>query len=227
MKSPVWCVAKPFACVAAALAFALSATTATAADSPEEQKLFHDIYKQLIEINTSDSVGNNTEAARAMSQRLQDAGYPAADIQIFEPFPRKGNLVLRIKGSGAKKPMLLVAHLDVVEAKRSDWQTDPFKLQENDGYFTARGAIDDKAMASSFVSVLAQLKRENFKPNRDIILILTSDEEKGDEGTNGVWWLVKNKPDLIAAAFGLNEGGGGELKKGVPNIHRIQVAEKV
>jgi acetylornithine deacetylase/succinyl-diaminopimelate desuccinylase-like protein len=212
---------------ALSLSLAFAAASSFAADSADEQKLFHDIYKQLIEINTSHSAGDNTEAARAMAQRLKDAGFTDADVQVFEPFPKKGNLVLRFKGSGAKKPMLLLAHLDVVEAKRADWQTDPFKLQENDGYFTARGSIDDKAMASSFVSILGELKREGFKPNRDIILALTSDEERGDEGTNGAAWLVNHKRDLIAADFGINEGGGGELKNGVPNINRIQVAEKV
>ena len=128
----------------------LPCARAMAADPVAEQKLFREIYQELVEINTSHSEGDNTKAANAMARRLRDAGFAAADMQIFEPFPRKGNLVLRYKGGGEKKPMLLLAHLDVVEAKREDWTSDPFKLQESGGYFTARGSIDDKAMASSF-----------------------------------------------------------------------------
>jgi acetylornithine deacetylase/succinyl-diaminopimelate desuccinylase-like protein len=212
----------------AATAICLSlAAPGVAAELTAEQQRFHDIYKELIEINTSHSAGSTTVAAHAMARRLTDAGFNAADIQFFEPFDRKGNLVMRFKGTGEKKPMLLLAHLDVVEAKREDWKTDPFKLQETDGYFTARGSIDDKAMAASFVSVLGQLKREGFKPKRDIILALTADEERGDVPSNGPYWLVNNKRDLILADFGLNEGGGGELQDGKPHINRIQTAEKV
>ena len=192
------------------------ALSVQAADLPAERTLFHDIYKELIEINTSHSVGDNTQAARAMQKRLIDAGFSAEEIQIFEPFPRKGNLVLRLKGTGAKKPILLLAHLDVVEAKAEDWKTDPFKLQETDGYFTARGAIDDKSMAASFVSIVSQLKREGYKPNRDIILALTSDEERLDVPSNGAAWLLHNKRELIDAAYGISEGGRGELKDGKP-----------
>jgi acetylornithine deacetylase/succinyl-diaminopimelate desuccinylase-like protein len=199
-----------------------------AAQSPgPEQQRFHDIYKELVETNTSHSTGDNTLAARKMAAHLKAAGFADAEIQIFEPFPRKGNLVLRFKGDGSRKPMLLVAHLDVVEAKREDWKTDPFVLQETGGYFTARGSIDDKAMASAFVSIVSQLKRDGFKPKRDIILALTSDEERGDVPSNGAYWLVKNQRALIDADFGINEGGGGELKDGKPLIHRMQVAEKV
>src|SRR5579862_1052136 len=198
-----------------------------AADAAAEQKLFRDIYQELIEINTSHSAGDNTRAANAMAGRLRAAGFAAGEIHIFEPFPRKGNLVMRYKGSGEKKPMLLIAHLDVVEAKREDWDTDPFKLQESGGYFTARGSIDDKAMASIFVSVLGQLKREGWAPKRDVILALTSDEERGDVPSNGAAWLVNNQRALIEADFGINEGGGGELRNGKAHLHRIQVAEKV
>ena len=207
--------------------FALPCGRVLAADAAAEQKLFREIYQELVEINTSHSAGDNTKAANAMAKRLRDAGFAGAELQLFEPFPRKGNLVVRFKGSGEKKPMLLIAHLDVVEAKREDWSTDPFKLQESGGYFTARGSIDDKAMASSFVSVLGQLKREGYTPKRDIILALTSDEERGDVPSNGAFWLVKNQRALIEADFGINEGGGGELKDGKPNLQRMQVAEKV
>ena len=192
-----------------------------------EHKRFHAIYKELVETNTSHSVGDNTLAARRMAKHLKDAGFADADMQILEPFPKKGNLVARYRGDGSRKPLLLLAHLDVVEALRGDWKTDPFVLQETDGYFTARGSIDDKAMAAAFVSILAQLRREGFRPKRDIILALTADEERGDVPSNGVYWLVNNKRELLEAELGLNEGGGGELKDGRPSILRMQVAEKM
>ena len=215
------------ACSAGALAQSLPASKAPPVSLTPEQQRFHDIYKELVEINTTHSVGDSARAARAMEKRLVDAGFAASDIQVFEPFPRKGNLVLRFKGSGVKQPILLLAHIDVVEARREDWKTDPFQLQETNGYFTARGSIDDKAMASAFVSVLGQLKQEGFKPSRDIILALTTDEERGDVPSNGAYWLVNNKPELLKAEFGINEGGGGELHDGKPTLHRVQVAEKM
>ena len=209
-----------------AAALALFAARATGAELSADQKLFRSVYQELIEINTSDSEGDTTEAAKAMQKRLLDAGFKPGDMELIAPFPRKGNLVARYKGSGAKKPMLLLAHIDVVEAKRSDWKTDPFKLQEKDGVFTARGSIDDKAMASIFVSVLGQLKREGFAPSRDIILALTADEEKGNSPANGASWLLKNRRPLVDAEFGINEGGRGELKGGKPLSHIVQIAEK-
>ena len=201
--------------------------SAQALDAAAEKTLFHDIYKELVETDTSHSAGDNTLAARRMEKRLRDAGFSDVEIRVVEPFPKKGNLVLRLKGSGERKPLLLLAHIDVVEARREDWSTDPFKLVEMDGYFTARGAADDKAMASAFVSIMSQLKREGFKPQRDIILALTADEERGGVPTNGAKWLVEQHRDWVDAEFGLNEGGGGELHDGKPNIQRVQVAEKV
>ena len=219
-------------CAAAALLCAATwasaqTTPATMAPLNPEQQRFYKIYKELVEINTTHSVGNNTEAARAMQKHLLDAGFKPDELQIFEPFPRKGNLVARFKGSGAKKPMLLLAHIDVVEAKREDWKSDPFKLKEDDGYYTARGSSDDKAMAAAFVSILSQLKREGFQPNRDIVLALTADEELGDVPSNGVFWLINNQRALLDADFGLNEGGGGQLNNGKAVLHRVQVAEKM
>ena len=211
----------------AGAAFALFVPAAALAQTSAEDKRFHAIYKELVETNTSHSAGDNTLAAQRMAKHLRDAGFAESDMEILEPFPKKGNLVLRFKGDGSKKPLLLLAHLDVVEALRNDWQTDPFTLQETGGYFTARGSIDDKSMASSFVSILSQLKREGFKPKRDIILALTADEERGGVPSNGVQWLVNNKRALIEAEFGINEGGGGELRDGKPLLNRIQVAEKV
>lgn len=206
--------------------FAAGAQAQAGASTPE-QKRFHAIYKELVEINTTNSVGNNTEAAQALRKRLLEDGIPVADIQIFEPYPKKGNLVVRYKGSGQGKPLLLMGHLDVVEARREDWKSDPFKLKEDDGYFTARGASDDKPMAAAFVSILGQLKREGFVPSRDIVLTLTADEELLDVPSNGVLWLTKNQPQLMEAEYGINEGGGGQLENGKPVLHRIQVAEKM
>ncbi len=215
-----------WALVPVAVALVLSAARVAAAELTAEEARFRAIYQELIEINTSDSEGDTTVAAQAMHKRLLDAGFQPGDMEVIAPFPRKGNLVARYKGSGAKKPLLLMAHIDVVEAKRSDWSTDPFKLQEKDGYFIARGAIDDKAMASIFVSVLGQLKKEGFAPNRDIILALTADEEKGSSPANGARWLLKNRRALVDAEFGINEGGRGELKDGKPLSHIVQIAEK-
>src|SRR5882672_5952855 len=139
--------------VLVALAAAALAGGAQAQTLSAEQKRFHDIYKELVETNTSHSSGDNTLAARRMAKHLKDAGFADAELLILEPFPKKGNLVVRLKGDGSKKPLLLLAHLDVVEALRSDWKTDPFTLREDEGFFTARGSIDDKSMAAAFVSI--------------------------------------------------------------------------
>ena len=156
--------------------------------TPEQQR-FHDIYKELVEINTTHLSGNNTEAAQAMRKHLLDAGFKADEIQLFEPYPNKGNLVVRFKGTGTKKPLLLLAHIDVVEARRQDWKTDPFKLKEDDGYFTARGSSDDKAMAAVFTDSMVRFKQEGFKPKRGIKLALTCGEESPNV-FNGVKYLL-------------------------------------
>src|SRR6185503_16814025 len=211
-------------CLAPALIFSLAVH---AQPLGPEQKRLHAIYKELIETNTTHSAGDTTLAAQRMARHLRDAGFADAELLVLEPFPKKGNLVARLKGDGSKRPLLLLAHLDVVEALRADWQTDPFVLQETNGYFTARGTGDDKAMAASFVSILAELRREGFRPKRDLILALTADEERGDVPSNGVYWLANNRRELIDAELGINEGGGGELRDGKPLINRIQVAEKI
>ena len=172
-----------------------------------------EIFKELIEINTTDTpAGNVTTAAEAVAARLKAAGFPASDIQVLGPDPRKGNLVARFHGTGGKKPLLLLAHLDVVEAKREDWSFDPFTFLEKDGFFYGRGTSDDKSMAAQFVANLIRLKEEGFTPDRDLILALTADEEGGT--FNGVDWLVKNHRELIDAEFAINEGGGGTMRKG-------------
>jgi len=194
--------------------------------SPNQQ-LAHDIYKQLVEINTVDSVGSTTVAANAMAKRFLDAGFPASDIFQGGPKPEKGNLVVRYHGSGARKPLMLLAHLDVVQALKSDWSPDldPFVFTERDGYYYGRGSGDDKAMASIFVANLLRFKKEGYVPDRDIILALTADEEGG--GSNGVRWLLANHKELIDAAYALNEGGGGALRDGKPFINSVGAAEKV
>jgi acetylornithine deacetylase/succinyl-diaminopimelate desuccinylase-like protein len=192
---------------------------------PEYQRLAHDIYKQLIEINTSFSTGATTPAAQAVAERLRAEGFPASDIQVIGAADHKMNVVVRYHGTGRRKPLLLLAHLDVVEAKPSDWSLDPFKLTEKDGYFYGRGSIDDKAQASIWIANLIRYKREGFQPDRDLIVALTADEEGGGP-YNGAHWLVKNHRELIDAEFALNEGGWGDLANGKPVANDLQVSEK-
>ena len=202
----------------------LASTIAGAQSGPNAARA-RDIFKQLIEINTTDSVGNVTSAAEAVASRLKAAGFPASDVQVLGPDPRKHNVVARYRGSGARRPLLLLAHLDVVEAKREDWSVDPFTFLEKDGFYYGRGTSDDKAMASILTANLIRLKEEGFKPDRDLILALTADEEGGK--FNGVDWLVKNHKNLIDAALALNEGGSGQMKNGKYLINQVQASEKV
>ena len=146
--------------VSAAL-FALGGTARADSLTPDQQRA-HDIYKELVEIDTTTATGDTKRAAEAMAARLKAAGFPDADVHVFSPAPRKGNLVARLHGSGARKPILLVAHLDVVPALRSDWTVDPFKLTEQDGYYYARGSSDDKYMAASFVANLIRYRQEGY-----------------------------------------------------------------
>ena len=168
----------------AALVCVSCARTLPAQINDATKQLAHDIFKQLVEINTTDSVGSTTVAADAMAKRLLDAGLPAEDVHVFGPNPRKGNLVARIHGTGAKKPILFICHLDVVEARREDWSMDPFQFIEKDGYFYGRGSGDIKDGDAFLVTTFIRLKQENYKPDRDLILALTADEEGGT--SNGV-----------------------------------------
>ena len=194
---------------------------------PATQQLSREIYKELVEINTTASVGDTYAAAKAMGARLLAAGYPKADVQVFQSAPRRGNLVARLRGTGKRKPLLLLAHIDVVEAKREDWTTDPFKLVEKDGYFYGRGTSDDKYMALAWVVNMIRWKKEGYKPDRDLILALETDEETSDHGAVGITWLIKNHKDLIDAEYALNEGGGVGVKDGKPFANSIQTAEKL
>ncbi len=190
-----------------------------------DQALTREIFKELIEINTTNSTGNTTKAAEAMAARLKAAGFPDKDIFIGGPNEKSGNLVATLRGSGKRKPLLLLAHLDVVEALREDWTTDPFKFEEIDGFYYARGSRDDKAMAAIFVANMVRMKKEKYTPDRDIILALTDDEEGGD--SNGVAWLLANHKDLIDAQYALNEGGGGQEIEGKKTLNGVQLSEKV
>src|SRR6204780_109651 len=204
----------------------MASPAAAEALSPQRQLAF-DIYKELVEINTVTATGDTARAAEAMAARLRAAGFVDDDVHVFSPAPRKGNLVARLRGSGARKPILLLAHIDVVPANRDDWTVDPFKLTDQDGYFYARGSGDDKYMAAAFISNLIRYKQEGYKPDRDIIVALETDEEILDHDALGIQWLIKNHRDLIDAGFALNEGGGVGLKEGKPIRNSIQTSEKV
>ena len=185
-----------------------------------------EIFRQLIEINTSVSTGATTPAAEALAARFRAAGFPEADIHIFSPVSRKSNLVVRLRGAGAQRPILFIGHLDVVEALRADWSFDPFIFREEDGYFYGRGTQDMKDDDAILVANFLRLKEEGFRPTRDFILALTSDEEAGPD--DGVEWLVRNHRDLIDATFCINGDGAGAAigRKGRPLYFGVQSAEK-
>ena len=195
-------------------------------NAPDEQR-FRELYRELVEINTTDSAGDTVRAAEAMARRLRAGGLPADDVRVLSSAPRKGNLVARLRGTGARRPLLLLAHLDVVEARREDWSFDPFKLQEVDGFYRGRGTVDDKAMAAIFVANLIRYLGEGYKPDRDLVLALTADEELSDSPNDGVRWLLEHHRELIDAELAINEGGGGVLQNGKPTRNQIQLAEKV
>jgi acetylornithine deacetylase/succinyl-diaminopimelate desuccinylase-like protein len=184
------------------------------------------IFQQLIEINTTDSVGNVTAAAEAMAQRLRAAGFAEDDVVVAGPNDRKKNLVARFRGAGPRKPILFIGHLDVVEARREDWSMDPFQFIERDGYFYGRGTEDMKEGDAILVTNFVRLKREGYIPDRDIILALTADEEGGNY--NGIDWLLKEHKDWIDAEFCINlDGGEFEKMKGAPVLAGLQASEKV
>jgi acetylornithine deacetylase/succinyl-diaminopimelate desuccinylase-like protein len=160
-----------------------------------------------------------------VAKRLKAAGFPDADVFVGGAIPRKANVVARYHGTGARKPILLLAHIDVVEAKREDWSLDPFRLTEKDGYFYGRGSGDDKAQAAIWIANLIRYRREGFKPDRDILVALTADEEGGGP-YSGIVWLLKNHRNLIDAEFSLNEGGHGESERGKKIVNELQASEK-
>src|ERR1035437_3984937 len=205
----------------------LTATLLTAQTTPALPicQLARSIYKEFVEIQSGFSTGSTTPVAEAASRRLKAAGFPDSDIFIGGASPKKANLVVRYHGTGAKKPILLLAHTDVVEAKREDWSTDPFVFTEKDGYYYGRGTADDKAQAAVWIANLIRYRREGYQPDRDIIVALTADEESGGP-SNGVAWLIKNHRELIDAEFCLNEGGRGQMVNGQRVSNDIQAAEK-
>ena len=206
-----------------ALATPLSAQTGK---DPAAKALEREILKQLIEINTSDSAGHTPDAAKAMADRLVNAGFPAADVRVLGYNPRYQSLVARYRGrSTGKKPVLLMAHLDVVDARREDWSTDPYQFVEKDGFYYGRGTEDVKDGVAMLVANFIRYKKEGFVPDRDLIIVLTADEETTGES---IRWLVAEHRDLIDAEFALNtDGGGGDYRDGKPIRFNVQAAEKV
>ena len=195
--------------------------------SAADRQLARAIFRELIEINTTDSLGNTPRAARAMARRLLAAGFPAADVQVLiGPDARHGNLVARYRGTGVGgRPIVTLAHLDVVPARRSDWSVDPFTLLERDGYFYGRGTTDDKVGDAILVADFIRLKRARFKPARDLMLVLTGDEETAG---SCVQWLVTKHRDLVDGEFALNtDAGGGVLRDGRRVMFVVQASEKV
>ena len=184
------------------------------------------ILQQLIEINTTESVGNVTKAAEAMAKRLREAGFPDKDVIVAGPDERKKNLVVRLRGTGKRAPILFIGHLDVVEAKREDWSMDPFQFIERDGNFYGRGTRDMKSGDAILMMSFLRLKREGYQPDRDLIVALTADEEGGN--SNGVDWLLKEHKDWIDAEYCINlDGGEFERLKGERVLAGLQASEKV
>ena len=195
--------------IVAAVAAIVFGSAAAAADRQDPHQLARSLFKQLIEIPTTESGAGSTPAAEAMAQRLREGGFAAADVHVVGPGGRKQNMVARLKGTGRKRPVLLIGHLDVVEALREDWTVDPFVFLEKDGYFYGRGTQDMKDGIAIMMTTLLRYRAEGYRPDRDIILALTADEESGT--ANGVDWLLKNRRDLVDAEFVLNHDGGGVM----------------
>ena len=216
-----------FVCGAVITSTAQSGSLPTA--SPSQRAEARDIFKQLIEINTTDTPkGSVTAAAKAMQKRFLDAGFSPDDMHLIGPDPNKLNLIVRMRAASptSEKPVLFIGHLDVVEALPSDWHTDPFQFVEKDGYFYGRGTQDMKESDAALVWTFLTLHREGYKPKRDLILALTADEEGGK--FNGPQWLVKNHRDLVDAAFVINmDAGGVELDHGRTIVADVEATEKV
>ena len=217
-------------CLAAALALACSsAGTPASADTlspPRYQELARALLEELIEIDTTLATGSTTRAAEAMAVHLRAAGFSEDDVRVLEEVPRKGNLVVRYRGRDTgRRPLLLLAHLDVVPADRADWTLEPFVFTERDGYFYGRGTTDDKDECAIHVANLIRMREQGHVPDRDIIVALTADEEGGDH--NGVVWLLAEHRELIESEYALNEGGGGAIAHGVRVSNAVQASEKI
>ncbi len=212
---------------AASLAVPFSLAQTISPISPADHEQAVSIFKQLIEINTTDTpLGNVTTATEAMQKRFLDAGFPAGDVKLLGPNDRKKNLIVRIHGTDGGKPVLFLCHIDVVEALKKDWHTDPFQFIEKDGYYYGRGTQDMKDSDAALVWTFLKMHREGYKPKRDLILALTADEEGGK--SNGAHWLVENHRDLVDAGFVINpDAGGVELENGKPMVADVEATEKV
>lgn len=215
---------------AALTTFAVSVLSAAQLDAQSLARtkwdsVAHSVFKELIEINTSESSGSTAQAAKAMAARLKTAGFPDSDVVVVENAPRKGNLIARLRGKDAsKKPLLLLSHLDVVEAKPEDWTLPPYTFIEKDSTFYGRGVADDKDDGAMHLTILMRLKAEGYVPDRDIVVAMTADEEGGP--ANGVAWLLEHRPELLRAEYAFNEGGGGRVREGKYLSHDIQASEK-
>jgi acetylornithine deacetylase/succinyl-diaminopimelate desuccinylase-like protein len=198
-----------------------------ASASPQDQTLALDIFRQLIEINTTHSVGSVTAAADALRARLLAAGFPAEDVTLAGPSERKQNLIVHFRGQNKEKTIVIFAHLDVVEAQRSDWSVDPFRFLEKDGYYYGRGTQDIKDNDAIAIETFIRLKREGYQPRGDLLLLLTADEEAGPD--DGMAWLLQHRPELFQNVwFTLNlDAGDLSLKQGRPSSMGFEVAEKV
>ncbi len=211
------------------LILALVASQSGSGQAPKElgrwERTARDLLRELVEINTSESVGSTAKAAHAMAARLKAAGFPDSDVVVVEHAARKGNLVARLRGRPTgKKPILLLSHIDVVEAKPEDWTLPPYTFIEKDGTFFGRGVADDKDEGAIHLALIMRMKAEGFVPDRDIIVALTADEEGGP--ANGVEWLLQNRRSLIDAEYAFNEGGGGRVRDGVKLSNDVQASEK-
>lgn len=213
--------------ILAALALLLPLAGHAADTAPKaDRALGRELLGELIAVDTTSEHGSTTVAAEKLAKRFLDAGFAPADVQVVGDDPRRRNLVVRLRGHGEREPILLLAHLDVVEARREDWHVDPFALTERDGYFYGRGTMDIKGGGAGLVETLLRLHRERFVPKGDYILALTAGEEDGV--ANGVQWLLAHRPELIHAAYAINvDGGGPELRRGRVAVLSVETAEKV
>lgn len=212
----------------AAIAAVLSPAVCSAAETTVQQQrqVGRALLRELIETDTSPEHGSTTAAAELLAKRFLEAGFPAQDVEVVGDHARKRNLVVRLRGSGEREPILLMAHLDVVAARREDWNVDPFKLTERDGYFYGRGTMDIKGGGAGLVSALLRLHAEKSVPRGDYLLAMTAGEEDGHD--NGIQWLQAHRPDLLRAQYAINvDGGGPEIRAGKPAVVSIETAEKV
>ncbi len=204
----------------------LGLQSAAAQNDDGYRALARNILSELIEINTVPATGDTLRAAEAVAARLLAAGFEESDVDVFSPAPRKGNLIARMRGTGVRDPILLAAHLDVVEALPEDWTVEPFTFLERDGYYYGRGTTDDKGLIAAWLVNLIRFKQEGYVPARDIILVLETDEEIGDRDELGMRWLVNNHRDLLEAEFALNEGGTVRARGDQLLSNSVQTSEK-